>query len=194
LSRKMGSSRGSSGSEGSYDTSAGARPIFTVAAERRRAARQHHLQQKSSSSAQQDQQTNSDLSAKHARNSRARAATVRERRRRSRGQDTTENVDSHISSSPELIDTIPNINPKTKNYAPRDQFQDQVRKTIANTLVYSFMGTIVLSFALALYFSGNKEAWPNVKDLIQLLITAETGLMGAAIGFYFGTSTQKDHE
>ncbi len=56
------------------------------------------------------------------------------------------------------------------------------------------MGTILLSFVLALYFSGNKDAWPNVKDLIQLLITAETGLMGAAVGFYFGASTQKDHD
>jgi hypothetical protein len=190
----MGNSRGSSGSEGSHDRSAGVRPTYTAAAERRRTARQHHLQQKSSSSAQQDQQTNSDRSAKHARNSRARAATVRERRRRGRDQDITEDVDSHISSSPELIDTIPDINPKTKNYSLRDRFQDQVRRTIASALVYSFMGTIILSFVLALYFSGNKEAWPNVKDLIQLLITAETGLMGAAIGFYFGTSTQKDHE
>jgi hypothetical protein len=194
LSRKTEDSRGSLRSEGSNYTSAGTRLPSTSAADRRRATRQHLLRQKSGGSSQQDQQTNSDGGAKHARNSRARAATVRERRRSRRSRDVIASEGSHRSSSPELIDTIPDINPKTKHYSPRDRFQDQVRRTIANTLVYSFMGTILLSFVLALYFSGNKDAWPNVKDLIQLLITAETGLMGAAVGFYFGASTQKDHD
>jgi hypothetical protein len=193
LSRKTENSRGSLSSEDD-DTSEDARPNLTAAAERRRATRQRHLQQKSSRGSQQSHQTHSDRRTKHARSSRARAVTVRERKRRGRGRGATANEDSYTSSSPELIDTIPDINPKTKHYSPRDRFQDQVRRTIANTLVYSFMGTILLSFVLAIYFSGNKEAWPNVKDLIQLLITAETGLMGAAVGFYFGASTQKDHD
>ncbi|HEV2581945.1 MAG TPA: hypothetical protein VGT44_13910 [Ktedonobacteraceae bacterium] len=76
------------------------------------------------------------------------------------------------------------INP-TKPY-DRDEFQDRVRAIIALIFVSTFVGTIVSSFVLAAFFSGNKDAWPNIKDLIQIIVTTESGLLGAAVGFYFG--------
>ncbi len=194
MSRKTESFRGSSRSEWSHNAATGTRHFSTIAAEKRRAARQQHLRQKSDSASQQDQQATSKSGLKHARNSKARATEVRERRRNHRSHDAPAHKSSHTGSPPEVIETIPDISPKTRNYSPRERFQDQVRRNIASALVYSFMGTIVLSFALALYFSGNQAAWSNVKDLVQVLITAETGLMGAAIGFYFGSSTQRDRD
>lgn len=55
---------------------------------------------------------------------------------------------------------------------------------------FSFLGifavTIILSFCAAIWRGSD---WTNVKDLLQLLLPAETALLGSAVGFYFGSQT-----
>jgi hypothetical protein len=68
----------------------------------------------------------------------------------------------------------------------REEHQDIIRATIAIIFVIAFVLTIGASFGMAYIFAGNKDAWPNMKDLIQIVITSESALLGGAVGFYFG--------
>lgn len=61
--------------------------------------------------------------------------------------------------------------------------QDRVRSITTITFVAVFGLTVLLSF-LAIFLGTN---WTNTKDLIQLLLPAETALLGSALGFYFGS-------
>jgi hypothetical protein len=85
----------------------------------------------------------------------------------------------------EIDEPLPPLNPPSKSWN-REAFHDKVRASIAIIFVAAFVGTIVVSFIMAYVFSPNQVAWPNIKDLIQILITAESALLGAAMGFYFG--------
>src|SRR5579872_3879378 len=66
--------------------------------------------------------------------------------------------------------------------------QESTRSTIALTFVGVFALTIVLAFIVVIGFNSD---WAATKDLLQLIIPAETALIGSAIGFYFGTQTEK---
>ncbi len=54
-----------------------------------------------------------------------------------------------------------------------------VRASLAIGLFVLFAGTVVWS--LALIGSGG---WANAREAVQMLLPAETGLLGAAAGFY----------
>lgn len=96
------------------------------------------------------------------------------------------------TTSPPATEEVAEIDESTPPLSPprrpwnRDEFHDKVRASIAIIFVVTFVGTIAVSFILAGVFSPNQVAWPNIKDLIQILITAESALLGAAMGFYFG--------
>src|SRR6266568_1270338 len=48
------------------------------------------------------------------------------------------------------------------------------------------------TFALGASFAGSLTAWSSVKDWLQVVLPAETGLFGSAMGFYFGNSRDAD--
>ena len=60
---------------------------------------------------------------------------------------------------------------------------DLARSLIALALTILFGVTIVLAFAK----TGNATTWANAKDLLNMLLPAETGILGSALGYYFGT-------
>lgn len=81
--------------------------------------------------------------------------------------------------------------------------QEITRSELAKWLVMSFVGTVAGVFVLILfdkvyYISASdsakdkmKDQQTGTKDLISLVLTAQSSLVGAAIGFYFGTRETK---
>lgn len=56
-----------------------------------------------------------------------------------------------------------------------------IRTGLALKFVIIFGVTIVFAFSKV-----EDSGWANVKELLQLLLPAETALLGSAVGFYFG--------
>ena len=121
---------------------------------------------------------------------------------------SSESIDENPSildviSSTKNIDEIPSIDdlsPSTENTNNTiEEQQEQTRSQLASFLVKIFAGTIIGSFVLfstLVLFSinidekkaGNLDKTSIlVKDLITLIITSQTGLIGSALGFYFGS-------
>jgi hypothetical protein len=78
---------------------------------------------------------------------------------------------------------------------------DDVRARLAFYLAYIFAGTIVISFLLLAYQLMNSTVildgagkptgqtapvWEPAKELVANLLSAEIGLFGTVLGFYFG--------
>jgi hypothetical protein len=60
--------------------------------------------------------------------------------------------------------------------------QEIVRSLLAFTFVIILVLTIVFAFQ-----NVDGPNWANTKELLQLLLPAETALLGSAVGFYFGS-------
>ena len=58
-----------------------------------------------------------------------------------------------------------------------------VRGSLAFVFVLIFAATIGWAFLNL----GDAALWMRTKELIELLLPAETALLGSAVGFYFGT-------
>ncbi len=58
-----------------------------------------------------------------------------------------------------------------------------VRATLAYIFSVIFGATVALGFISSMTGYG----WANTRELLQLLLPAETALLGSAVGFYFGT-------
>lgn len=72
-------------------------------------------------------------------------------------------------------------------YNPR-KFHDMVR-SVTN---FSFIGIFALTIIASLYVViWRGSDWTNEKDLLQLLLPAETALLGSAVGFYFGSQVNR---
>lgn len=57
--------------------------------------------------------------------------------------------------------------------------------------------SFVVIFFLTVYWAfsgveGGNPNWSNTKELLQILLPAETALLGSAVGFYFGARTASD--
>lgn len=68
---------------------------------------------------------------------------------------------------------------------------DWVRSITMYAFISIFALTVIASLVAAIWF--DKE-YPNIKDLIQALLPAETGLIGSAVGFYFGSEIRRHRE
>lgn len=79
-------------------------------------------------------------------------------------------------------------NPKT--YDP-GKHRDWVRASITYVFISIFALTVSASLAVVIWFGKD---YPNLKDLLQPLLPAETGLIGSAVGFYFGSEIGKQRE
>jgi hypothetical protein len=64
---------------------------------------------------------------------------------------------------------------------------ERAKAWIVKALVIIFGSTIACCFALVIveiiFSRGNVEDW---KDIVTLVLVAETGIVGTVIGFYFG--------
>jgi hypothetical protein len=56
------------------------------------------------------------------------------------------------------------------------------------SLALFFTALLIVTVVLAFHHVGQKD-WENAKDLVEILIPAETALLGSAVGFYFGSRT-----
>lgn len=99
--------------------------------------------------------------------------------------------DTHTVNEIPVVGTVDDI-PSVYRTIPynHEKHQDWVRAAIALSFAGLFVLTVIGAMLLAIFFSGS-ASWQNIKDMFQLLITAESGLLGAATGFYFGTRTNE---
>ncbi|MBW4609965.1 MAG: hypothetical protein KME22_22835 [Hassallia sp. WJT32-NPBG1] len=89
-----------------------------------------------------------------------------------------------------LIPEIKDTNYKIKQIPVK---QEETRTKLALYLVYTLIGTLFLSFVLTgvAAFTPDKEDRNYFKDLITLVITSQTGLIGTVLGFYFGAKNNE---
>jgi hypothetical protein len=80
----------------------------------------------------------------------------------------------------EKVSAAPVEETRSRYLAP----EELVRAGLAFAFVVIFAATI--GFA----FTGVDEHWASTKELVELLLPAETALLGSAVGFYFGTRQQ----
>jgi hypothetical protein len=64
----------------------------------------------------------------------------------------------------------------------RSWLQELVRASLALLFTFLLFGTV--AFAC---WAATSDDWEPVKELLQILLPAETALIGAATGFYYGT-------
>jgi hypothetical protein len=76
------------------------------------------------------------------------------------------------------------IYPKNRPYSAR-LYKERTRTLLAATFCGAFVLTIAFSFAGAILGSRH---WVPVRDWLQIMLPAETGLFGSALGFYFASS------
>ncbi len=80
----------------------------------------------------------------------------------------------------EQVSAAPVEETRSRYLAP----EELVRAGLAFAFVVIFAATIGFAFARV------DENWASTKELIELLLPAETALLGSAVGFYFGTRQQ----
>jgi hypothetical protein len=68
--------------------------------------------------------------------------------------------------------------------------QESVRAWVTGTLLAALF--VLLIFSAAVAAIGSKDHWEETKEMLQILLPAVTGLLGSALGFYFGTQTKRD--
>ena len=68
--------------------------------------------------------------------------------------------------------------------------QESVRAWVTGALVAALI--ILIGFAGVAASLGSKEHLDETKEMLQILLPAVTGLLGSALGFYFGAQSKKD--
>lgn len=88
--------------------------------------------------------------------------------------------------------------PKEENISKDESISSRQESTRATLSIYllmflgaTYLCTFILLFGI-IYFppkqsSDNVDSFTKLKDIITLLITTQTGLVGSALGFYFGS-------
>lgn len=80
------------------------------------------------------------------------------------------------------VETLPPL-PVEERGKSRVTLRDAtVRQALALLFFGLFAVTVVLSFVKL-----GSASWQNTKDWLQIILPAETALLGSATGFYFGT-------
>jgi hypothetical protein len=77
----------------------------------------------------------------------------------------------------------------------KKEIRSQLRSQLAKVILYVWVATIILCFVdigfdKYIYSTHNTVKVIN-KDLITLILSAQSSLVGAVIGFYFGTRDTK---
>ncbi len=63
---------------------------------------------------------------------------------------------------------------------------DFFREKLTSRLLWLFGGTVVLDVAVSGIASATGHDVSGFRDILREVLPAETGLLGAAIGYYFG--------
>ena len=63
--------------------------------------------------------------------------------------------------------------------------RERVRTILAVAFATAFLGTLGAS-----YYGAVSVHWIQVKDWLLIVLPGETGLIGSALGFYFGSRTR----
>lgn len=72
--------------------------------------------------------------------------------------------------------------------SPKKYSLKQKQEAVREFTTYFFTSLFVLTALIAFYVViWHGSEWTQTKDLIELLLPAETALIGSAIGFYFGS-------
>jgi membrane protein YqaA with SNARE-associated domain len=64
------------------------------------------------------------------------------------------------------------------------------RYGLAVILLLIFAGTIYFSFQAAA--STSTATWENTKELLQIVLPIETGLLGSVVGYFFGKGRDQE--
>lgn len=72
--------------------------------------------------------------------------------------------------------------PETRAIAKQ---RERMRGVLSTILAGTFAATILLVLVSVLFLG---REWEQIRDAVTYLIPALTGLLGAALGFYFGTT------
>ena len=111
--------------------------------------------------------------------------------------DLAQNVPISIDSASNQVqpkDFLTSANP-VKEGESLYVLREKTRSKLAEFLIYSFTGTVAAIFAIIIidktfyYLASDKEKFkeqPGIKDLITLVLTTQSTLVAAALGFYFG--------
>jgi hypothetical protein len=106
-----------------------------------------------------------------------------------------------LSDLPSVVNASPTVENLSSKLADK---QETTRAQLATSLINILKNTIIASFVLIgvlIIISGfiDKEETEKfdktsslVKDVIVLIITAQTGLIGTALGFYFGSKNSNN--
>jgi hypothetical protein len=115
------------------------------------------------------------------------------------------------NSTPDLDEAVKNLPPESNDKAlveasknekvasvSQGSIEDKTRTRLSMLLVSGLIGTIFFIFVIVIMdkvaFWGNKDAKEqsqSAKELITLVLTTQTTLIGTALGFYFGSRTTK---
>lgn len=64
------------------------------------------------------------------------------------------------------------------------------REWTRSSLAFAFVLIFALTIAFVMSKVGTRD-WGETKELLQILLPAETALLGSALGFYFGTRSNE---
>jgi hypothetical protein len=76
---------------------------------------------------------------------------------------------------------------------PGDPFgleRADLRRTRA-VLAYLLFALLAASVVSSLTYIGSEDSWTRAKEFLQIALPAEIGLLGGAIGFYFGSESAR---
>jgi len=65
-----------------------------------------------------------------------------------------------------------------------------VQEFVRASIAFAFVGLLFFTVVWAFRYVDDDAAWVNTKELLQVLLPAETALLGSAVGFYFGSRRQ----
>ncbi len=87
--------------------------------------------------------------------------------------------------------TVPRLDedePKQKPYSPEKQ-RDYVRLTVTVGLLFIFGYLVVFA---SIESASWPQHWQQTKEMLQIILPAITGIIGTVIGFYFGSTTNRN--
>ena len=92
-------------------------------------------------------------------------------------------VDGHPEEDRETFDVPEDASKPTPTGT---YFRLGVQEFARALLAFAFVGILALTLILAFENVGGTD-WDDTVELLQLLLPAETALLGSAVGFYFGS-------
>lgn len=85
--------------------------------------------------------------------------------------------------------------PEIDDFTPRPQFREftgqLIVQEVVRTLITLSLATLLGITIVFAFRDVNGPNWANTKELLLILLPVETGLLGSAVGFYFGSQGRR---